>query len=194
MRVTLWERARSAPDQAPPHSRARKRLGGMSSQKAQSLFIELGHAFVESGMRAAFKNQKLTSRDSTLERVGEAQRGNGVVATESDLGRGLDACQLGESIVGDHRARLAHEGIKRLLWSAAHESCELVDVFWLGRIKLGREAVREYPLDDHFLDAVQGLCNTQPAFDHNLEEWIGFRPATLQRQRFDPVRIFAGKP
>src|SRR6266446_5244638 len=135
----------------------------MSSQKAQGLFVELGHAFVDRGMRAALENQKLAPCDSTPEHVGEAQRGNGVVATESDLGRGLDARQLGESIMGDHRARLAHEGIKRLLWSAAHESRKLVDVFWLGRIKLGREAVREYPLDDHFLDAVQALCNAPPA-------------------------------
>ena len=67
------------------------------------------------------------------------------MATESDLSRGFDECQLDESIVRDHRARLAHEGIKWLLRPAAHESRELVDVFWLGRIKLGREAVREYP-------------------------------------------------
>src|SRR5499427_7582961 len=44
------------------------------------------------------------------------------------------------------------------------ESCELVDVFWLSRVKLGREAVREYPLNDHFLDTIQGLCNAPPAF------------------------------
>src|SRR5262245_28203449 len=83
-----------------PQSYPRKGLAGISSQKAQRLFVELGHALVDGGMRAAFKNQKLTPRDSILERVGEAQRGNGVVATESDLRRGVDACHLGKSIVG----------------------------------------------------------------------------------------------
>src|SRR5262252_3278547 len=166
----------------------------MSSQKAQSLFVELCDTFVDSGVRAAFKNQKLTPRDSTRERTGEAQRGDGVVATESDLGRRLDARQLGKSIVGDHCARLAREGVKRLLRSAAHECRKLVDVFWLGRIKLGREAVREYPLDDHFRDTVQRFCNAPPAFNYHLEEGVGFRPAAVQRQRFDPLRVFAGKP
>jgi hypothetical protein len=48
-------------------------LAGMSAQKAQGLLVELCDAFVDSGMRAAFKNQKLTTRNSILECVGEAQ-------------------------------------------------------------------------------------------------------------------------
>ena len=55
----------------------------------------------------------------------------------------------GQRVMGDHRVRLAHERIERLLRPAAHEGGELIDIVGLGRIKLGREAPGKDALDDH---------------------------------------------
>ena len=54
------------------------------------------------------------------------------MAAEGHLGRRGDLAELAKRIVGDHRIRLANEGVERLLRPAAHEGGELVDVlgFW----------------------------------------------------------------
>ena len=43
-------------------------------------------------------------------------------------------------------------------------------------------------------DAAQALGDGLPALDHGFEERVGLGPAAVQRQRFDALRIFAGKP
>jgi hypothetical protein len=86
-------------------------LAGVPIQEAQSLLIEFGRALVDRRVRAGLEHQKLATLDSFGQRVGETQRGHLVVAAKSDLGRRFDMRQLGDRIVGDHRVRLAHEGV-----------------------------------------------------------------------------------
>jgi hypothetical protein len=111
-------------------------------QEAQGLLIELGYALVDGSVRAGLEHQKFVRLDSICQRVGEAQRGHKVVAAECDLGRGRDTAELGDCIMGDHRVRLAYEGVERLFRPTAHESGELVDIVRLARIKLRRENTR----------------------------------------------------
>src|SRR5208337_4774956 len=90
--------------------------------------------------------------------------------------------------------RLPDEGVERLLRPAAHEGGELVDVLGLRGVKLRREAERKDPLDDHFLDAAETLGDGLPVSDDDLQKWIAFRPARVNRERLDALRIFAGEP
>src|SRR5271156_1589557 len=169
------------------------RLAGMTVEEVQRLFVELGYAFVNGGMRAGLENYEFAPLDGTLHWVGETGRAHDVVAADGGLGRSLDTGELGDSIMGDHRVRLTHEGIERLLWPAAHESGKLIDVIRLCGVKLRCETEWKNPLDYHFLDT-QALCARLPAFDNDLEEWVGLLPAAMQRQRFHPLRIFAAEP
>jgi hypothetical protein len=56
----------------------------MLIQKAQSLFVEPGHVFIDGGVRAAFEDKKLAPSYSVLKSIGETQRRNSVVAAESN--------------------------------------------------------------------------------------------------------------
>ena len=108
-------------------------------------------------MRTGLEDRKFAPLDAVLHRIGEAGRGHVIVAAEGDLGRRLDLRERGQAVVVDHRARLAHERIERLLRPAAHECRKLIDIVRLGRIEFGREAPGKDALDDHLGDAVQPL-------------------------------------
>jgi hypothetical protein len=79
------------------------KLTGVAIQEAQSLLVELGRALVNGSMCAGLEHEKLAAIDTVGQRVSEAQRGDLVVATESDLGRCFDTGQLGNRIMIDHR-------------------------------------------------------------------------------------------
>src|SRR5208282_6116313 len=65
-------------------------LPGVTLEEAQRLVVELGDAFVDRGMRAGLEHREFASLDAVLHRVGEAGRGDEIVAAEGDLGRRLD--------------------------------------------------------------------------------------------------------
>ena len=110
------------------------------------------------------------------------------MAAEGDLRRGGDLAELTQRVMGDDRVRLAKEGVERLLRPAAHEGGELVDVFGLGGVKLGRQAERQDSLNDHLLDAAETLGDGLPVADDDLEERVGLRPAEWS----DSVLTFCG--
>lgn len=165
----------------------------MALEKAQRLLVEPGNVLVDGRVRAGLEDEKFAAFDAVLHRLGETRRAHGVVAAKGDLRRRLDTRELSQCIMSDHRARLADESIIWLLRPAAHESRELVDIFRLGCIEFRREAPREDALDDHFRDAAQAFGDGPPAFHGDFEERVGFGPAAVQRQRFDPLRVFAGE-
>ena len=155
-RAHLERLYRVRPDQsAPMCSRDRERAAGSRSvrqplsavalEKTQRLLVELGDVLVDGSMRAALEDRQLAPADAVLHRFRETGGGDGVVAAEGDLGRGLDARERGRGIVGDHRIRLAHEGIERLCWTFAHEGGERLDIIRLRRVELRGEAPGKMP-------------------------------------------------
>ena len=88
-----------------PHAREQldRVLASVPIEEAQGLLVELGRALVNGSMCAGREHEKLATIDTLGQRVGEAQRGDLVVATEGDLGRCFDMGQLGNSIVVNHR-------------------------------------------------------------------------------------------
>ena len=112
-------------------------------------------------------------------------------AGETDKPEGAYSTEL---FADDVAAFMQAIGVERLLRPAAHESGELVDVLRLGGVKLRSEAEGKDPLDDHFRDAAETFGDGLPAFGDDFQKWVGLGPATMQRQRLDSLRVFAGKP
>ena len=166
----------------------------MALEEGEGVFVELADVLADRGVRAHLKDDELAVLDAAPEGLDEAGRRHNVLSAERDLCRRCDLVELAKRIMGDERVRLTEESVDRLFWPAAHEGRELLDIFGLGRVKLRREAEGKDPLDHHLLDAAETLGDGLPVADDGLQERVALRPAGMQRQRLDPLGIFAGEP
>src|SRR5215470_3656278 len=81
------------------NSLSQRALSALPLEERQALLVELGDAFVDWRVRAAFENRKLAALDAVLHRVGEAGRRHHIVAAERNLCRRLDLRERRERIV-----------------------------------------------------------------------------------------------
>src|ERR1700722_16646435 len=132
--------------------------------------------------------------DAARQRLDEAGRGDDIVLSERDLRRRGDLAELPQRVMGDDRVRLAKEGLDRLLWPAADEGRGLIDVFGIGWVELRREAEGKDPLDDHLLGVAEALGDGLPVPRDDLQKRVALRPTGMQRERLDPLGVFAREP
>src|SRR3984957_15200561 len=175
-------------------TRGRASLADMALEESESLFVELADVLIDRGVRAHFEYGEFAHLDAAPKRLDEAGRSHHIVAAESDVRRRFNLRELADRVMGDDSVGLTEKCVNRLVRTAAHEGCELLDIFGLGRVKLRREAEGKDALDDHLRDAAKRLRDGPPAADDGLQEWVALRPAGVQRERLHAFRMFAREP
>src|SRR5690242_3256423 len=156
-------------------------LSAVVLQECQGPAVELLDVLVERCVGAVLEDGDLRApRDPLGQRFGEAGRAHGIVAAERDEGRRLDHAERVVGVMGQHRPRLAHEGVHRRHRAAAHEVGQRVEVLGPFGVKPGGEAPGEDPLDHHVGDAAQSLRHDPPALDDRPQELVAAVPGAVQ--------------